>query len=140
MTTSFLNQTPVFVKHVPTDMDWHPTFAGGYCEVRISGNGPEEGGHHVVGISGDDDTSLVRFFTTWADALALFNSLRYIQSNRDLTGFLPGAPGRDNSNGWPTERRILAGDEFAWPPPDAWDGVDYRHQEDGPEGGTPVPW
>jgi len=84
---------------------------------------PEDGDHFGVAINGNDDTCLVRFFTTWAEALSLYNSLRYVQSNRDLAGFLPEAPGRDNSNGWPSERRILT-DEFVWPPLDPWDGVD----------------
>ena len=132
-----------FTKHVPTDMDWHGTYAGGYAEVRIWGDiraeRPEHGNHFVVAVNGNDDTSLVRFFDSWAEAEALFNSLRYLQSRRDLVGFLPEAPGRDNSNGWPTERQILT-NEFIWPPVDVWDGVDFRHPENGIEGGTPVPW
>jgi len=132
-----------FNKFVPTDMDWHGTYAGGYCEVCVYSNGPEVGGSHTVAVRGTDDTALVRFFANWADALEVFNGLRYVQSDRDLTKFAYGLDG-ENNNGWPTERRILAPVEFAWPPPTAFalfDGVDYRQNPDNnPESGTPLPW
>jgi hypothetical protein len=87
-------------KMVPTDMDWHPSYPGGYCQVALSSRDLL---FYTVSVSGGDDTDVCKYFDSFDAALALYNSLRYIQSSIDLVAFTVGS----NNNGWPSERRAL---------------------------------
>jgi hypothetical protein len=64
---------------------------------------------YYVFISGLDDTHLHTRFSEWEEALALYNSITYIQSYRDLTAFLESI----HNNGWPGERAISQG-RYPW--------------------------
>jgi hypothetical protein len=123
-------------------MDWHGTFRGGYALVCILLCVDDTGDRYNVCVTGTDDTHVNRWFDELAPALSLFNSITYLQSHQDLKLFFSKgvrAPGADN-NGWPSAR-FIHNDEhfFTWPPPSPkilFDGVDYRHPEDG----AAVPW
>lgn len=121
---------PWLTKYVPTDMHWGGNYQGGYCEVVIASR---SGPGYMVSIHGTDDCACVRFFDDLDEALALFNSLTYLQSFRDLVAFDPAVSPNTNNNGWPHERRILT-TEFQYPEPfddDVWSDEHYT---------TPVPW
>ena len=97
-----------FSKAIPTDMDWAGTFDKGYVIVSArwvehyqSDDGKSE--CFYVSVTGNDDTSLQRWFNNWEETLAWYNSLTYIQSNADLQVFVEKPSG---NNGWPSERHV----------------------------------
>jgi hypothetical protein len=87
-------------KMIPTDMDWHPNYPGEYCRVALNGH---REGSYSVSVSGNDDTDVCKYFDSFEQALALYNSLRYIQSAVDLVAFAINS----NNNGYPSSRRVL---------------------------------
>lgn len=130
-------------KFVPTDMDWAPTFAGGFAEVTLYGpsglmigDRPDQPSH-MVSVHGNDDTSVCRHGLTFQQALDLYNSLTYLKDLRDLRAFEADAPiGTENNNGWPYERRNHEDtwNEDGYADPGAHDDewCDDRWSEDGP--------
>lgn len=98
-----------FRKPVPTDMDWSPCYAGHYVEVKLIPCGRAA----QVVIWGAISTTAGRFFENIDDAIDFYNSLTYIQSDKDLAGFKQDS--FDNSNGWPSDRPLI--DEWDWEEP-----------------------
>jgi len=99
-----------FRKLVPTDMNWHPVFAGHYVEVSVRCYSDTL---FVVSIMGADDTSVSRWFNSWEEAIATYNKLSYLQSGKDILKYFPD-DNMDNSNGWPSDRALL-GESFRYP-------------------------
>jgi hypothetical protein len=108
-------------KSIPTSMDWHPTYYGGYVKVTLNDHSSQmvnkdDPRSYSVVIAGADDTAVARFDLTLDEALLLYNKITIIDSDADLVDFQDKmAPGLDNSNGWPSTR-ILFDDEWVHPP------------------------
>lgn len=116
-------------KHIPTDMDWHPTMNGGYVSVRFSISADWSIGldflktrpHWQITIGGGDDTQLQVWDLTYEEGLEIFHSLKYIQSPKDLKVFepvgdyIPGVGYKNymgkpiDCNGYPSERPCFTG-------------------------------
>jgi hypothetical protein len=106
-----------FRKYVPTDMNWSGNFEGYYAEVRLHCLIDSKGTHYNVIVRGTDDTSVNRWFDDLDEALALYNSVQYLQGPADLAGFDPSLPGTD-CNGWPhpCPPSGLRGEDRVWAP------------------------
>lgn len=84
-------------------MDWHGSYDGWYAQVRVGYS--DFYNSYIVSVYGNDDTSVTRSFASYEEAIKLYDSIRYIQSNVDLKDFMPGLPNAD-CNGWPSERPL----------------------------------
>lgn len=104
----------LFRKMVPTDLNWSPTLAGGFCRVGLNCCGALSWN---VSVYGGDDCGVCVFFPTFDEAVELYHSLCYISSDADLAAF----EGSDGNNGWPGPADI----------PESWTvwGLGYQHPD-----------
>ena len=132
-----------FTKHVPTDMDWHGTYAGGYAEVRVHAiprieRGPDE----LVG----QDPALTRPAIAVVAARSFGKEARKITVGLDVAEAVVEAqrlgPGREEPD---QACVVVAVDRHTEVVAVLWTlgsnvAPDYRHPENDAEGGTPVSW
>lgn len=111
--TALFPDYAVLSKWVPTDMDWHGNYAGGYACVYLCGGvmplkrDPSIVPWHVV-VHGTDDTMVGHWYDTLEEALEQFNRITYLQSHADLRWIE-----QDDCNGYPTERMQIP--TAVWP-------------------------
>ena len=108
-----------FRKFIPTDLSWSSVYRGGYVEVMVKeGVHPGDTHNYYVYVVGTDDTAVQRWFTSWEEALELYNRLQYIQSFKDLVDFdrdlLDDKAAVIDCNGWPDERPLADYHQDSW--------------------------